>query len=279
MLWTKRKPKTLTLPGLENTRLLESRDSGGFQFAAIVRSATSTVMFHVDNPSELTSEMVQAWERDICVDRTVVATECVAADGVTMAVTVEREDKEEKKDDGEVVTRLAATLPEFYLHPGIAATPMSEAEVRAAVEQRLGVKTLETWPALAALEVQEDIEHVSINGRALATFDVLTDEKIDEVLRELAISETAGIVRWTRIARPAVEGDDGDIARYSGLLSIVVPADNKEKLEAVAGEVFAMLTPAQRLRVQRVFARQGAAAVAGAGVGAFAWDAQACVAA
>lgn len=274
-MFGKKKNQKKTLRGLEGVTLGSSRDSAGFQFAALLRENLATVMFGVEG--EVTSEEIDWWEVTVAQDETVIATEVTAGTSVTLAVTIQRQGKEEKSKADAVLTHLAKVLPDFYaVEWGEAVvTPLTDSEIISVLEARLGMELSEDVApvGLDVDSITETLRHVELGPQASVAFEVGDDAEIDRIFRSMALEEMRGVVRWTRIFRPAdTLADEDEVGRHSGLFVVSVPEENSAGLEAVVSEILGSLTAVQRLRVRRMLARQQGAVVSSLGIGALAWE-------
>ena len=282
MFGKKKKNQKKTLRGLEGVTLHSSRDSAGFQFAALLRENRATVMLGVEG--EVTTEEIDAWEVTVAQDETVIATEVTAGTSLTLSVTIQRQGKEEKAEADAVLTHLAKVLPDFYAVEWSEAvvTPLTDSEIIGVLEARLGMELSEDVApaALGVDSVVETLRHVELGPQASVAFEVGDDAELDRMFRGMALGEMWGVVRWTRIFRPAdTLADEDEVGRHSGLFVVSVPEEKSEGLEAVVGEIIGSLTPVQRLRVRRMLARQQGAVVSSLGIGALAWELNAAVSA
>ncbi len=272
--FTRGKP-TYKIAELDNLVLAESRDSAGFDFGVLVRTtpaAEATVMFRVDSVLSMTDEEILAWEETIAQDSSVIS--CVltsTSTGCVMSVSVARESKDERKETDEIITRLAAELPQFYdlEEVEVVATPLTAAEIESYIADALNTST-PLWPELRVEEITNTVTNWEVNGVVAASFDVLDNEELDTLLRKLVLTdEFAGVVRWARVFRPAL--DTEELGRHSGLLTISAPA-SVEQLEQVVDTVLAEMTALQRLRIRRMYARQQTGYLASLGIGVNAWE-------
>ncbi|MCQ9334505.1 hypothetical protein NQ042_10555 [Corynebacterium phoceense] len=264
-----------TLQRLSGTRLESARDRAGFPFGAIVRSAprsTVTVCFQVDNPDEVTSEEVYRWEEAISRDETVLATAYgVDSTGCYMSVTFVRSTRAERKDVGEVLTRIAAGLPDLYEFGSIVATPLKASAVYDRLLGELHTSG-KKWPELDIDRVGEEIGHVQFDELSAISFDVMDDAELDGVLRELVLDEPIGaVMRWTRLFRPGLEAEENDPGRHAGILTVAAEA-SADQVESAVAALMNGLSAMDRLRVRRIFCRQTSGFLAGLGIGEFVWD-------
>lgn len=272
--FTRKKP-AYKIAELDNLALVGSRDSAGFQFGALVRTkpaAQATVFFHVDSALSLSDEEIMAWEETIALDNSVVCSALTATEkGCLMSVTVARESKQERQESDEILTRLAATLPSLYDLDGVVATPMLTDEIESYIATALGT-TRPLWPELRVEDMEQTLTDWRVNGITSASFDALDDQELDRTLRELVLSDGfAGVARWTRVFRPALEADDAELGRHSGILTIAAEASSPQ-LEMIVDAVMDELSAMQRLRLRRMFSRQQTGCLAGLGVGVNAWE-------
>lgn len=270
-MWWPRKNKTIrTLAGLERSELASARDSAGFDFAALLRPGTATALLKVDPSAPIDDEMITAWERLVSRDSSVLACEMISSATPHVAITWMREAKAEKKDDSEILTRLATVLPDFYASTAVTLTPMTKDDVRRLfISECSLVFDHNQWPHINA-EVEESSSAISVDDLSFASFDVMDDSGVDDILRRWCSEEGAASARFNRIFRPS---DTDDPGRHCGVLTIFSPGTNHEILERIVDEVLGLLNPVQRLRIRRLYARQNAGLTAGLGIGAFAWNA------
>lgn len=273
-----RKRKTATpqgLTGLSNAELADSRDAAGFMFGALMRQDSATVMFVVRGADVLDGDVLAQWEELVGANEMVLATEfAVGIADATFAVTVVREEEE---DDGELLTRLATTIPEWYM-PDLAveAHPLSSLEIAAQVGAVLDSADSAEWPLLGETATEEHRDAVVVGEQAFAVFDAMEDENLDRALTEWCARGYTATSRWVRIFRPAEDMDveSGVVGRRSGILLVTVPMPEIETLRLVVQEIRLMIPPELRLRLQPLWARQEAGIAAGLGIGAFAWNAE-----
>lgn len=260
---------------LDNLVLSETRDSAGFSFGALIRTrpaAEATVFFRVDSALSLSDAEIMAWEETIAKDPSVVCSALTAtAQGCLMSVTVARESKEERKEADQILTRLAAQLPELYDLENVVATPLTAEEIEDYIATALDT-TSPLWPELRVEEISQTATGWKVNEISAACFDALDDEELDTMLRQLVLSDAfSEVARWTRIFRPAFDAADEELGRHSGILTISA-AVAEEQLELIVDTVMSELTALQRLRLRRMFSRQQTGCLAGLGVGVNAWD-------
>ncbi len=271
----KRKKPAYKIFELDNLTLAESRDSAGFTFGALVRnrpSSQATVFFRVDSAMSLTDEEIMQWEDVLATEPSVVSTALTATStGCLMSVTVARETKDERKDAEQTLTHLAAELPQLYDLDGVIATPMTAPEIEAYIAASLDT-TGPLWPELRVEKIEQTPTTWTVNALSSATFDALDDQDLDATLRGLVLADDfAGVARWTRIFRPAVDADENESGRHSGILSISAAVE-PEQLEQIVDAVMNALTALQRLRLRRMFSRQQTGCLAGMGIGVNPWD-------
>lgn len=265
-------PQALT--GIAKTQLEDARDAAGFMFGAVMREQSGTVVFAVHDAAELSPDALSAWEQTIGSNETVLATEfAVGIAQATLAVTVLRNTDE---DDGELLTRLATTIPEWYMpQVPVEAFPLSSLEIAAHVGQVLGSDDNAQWPMLGGEVSVEQRDAVVVGKRAFRVFDAMEDNALDTALQEWCARGYTQTSRWVRIFRPAedMDIDAGVVGRHCGILLVTVPTDDLDTLRLVAQEVRMTLPAEHRLRLQPLWARQEAGIAAGIGIGAFAWNA------
>ena len=266
-----------TLARLAGVRLESGRDRAGFSFGAILRSAprpTTTVCFKVDNPDEVGSELLLQWENAIAEDESVLASAyTVDSTGSYMAVTFKQIDKAERKDDGQALTRLAATLPDVYEFNDVVSTPMTAEDIYDRVVEAVGTQG-GTWPEMQVGTVDETVNAVAFDAVNAVSFDAMDDADLDGLLRELVLDdELAGVARWTRIFRPGLEAEEEDLGRHSGVLTVSAEA-SRAQVENVAAALLNQLSAVERLRVRRIYGRQMSGFLAGLGIGDLVWDAE-----
>lgn len=263
------------LAGIEGSHLADSRDAAGFMFGAIMRPETATVVFLVEDAATLAADVVALWEQTVGQNEMVLATEYgVGMSEPTFAVTVLRDEDE---DDNELLTRLATTIPEWYMPQlPVNATPLSSLEIAAQVGAVLDSPDEAQWPALNAAVVEEQRDTVVLGDAAVMVFDAMEDAELDRIMHEWCANNYTATSRWVRIFRPAEDMDiaTGVVGRRCGILLVKVPTPDVATLRMVVQEIRMMLPTQQRLKLQPLWARQEAGIGAGLGIGAFAWNAE-----